>query len=311
MNRFFTLLLAASCLTTVGQVPDYVPTDGLVAWWGFSGNASDLSGNGNHLTIHNQVHFMDVNANRDGIYLDGSPSYLSCIPFVGIGTGASHTLAFWTAGEMSPGGRYALAEFNGNPQLAQSLHHGIRTEWPCNGGFLARMDFYNGGANSGCLVDTAWTHWTMVYDRSDQSRKIYQNGTLITDTIGPDYMSNLDAGVLVGAHNYEGEEPGRFNTGFLDDIGVWNRPLSALEISLLFETQIVYGCTDLSACNYNPSANIENGTCGSCEALASACGEGTMWDAELGKCIVANPFRLQLRRLRPTQRPPRPLECIR
>ena len=120
MNRFFTLLLAASCLTTVGQVPDYVPTDGLVAWWGFSGNASDLSGNGNHLTIHNQVHFMDVNANRDGIYLDGSPSYLSCIPFVGIGTGASHTLAFWTAGEMSPGGRYALAEFNGNPQLAQA-----------------------------------------------------------------------------------------------------------------------------------------------------------------------------------------------
>ena len=33
MNRFFTLLLAASCLTAVGQVPDYVPTDGLVAWY--------------------------------------------------------------------------------------------------------------------------------------------------------------------------------------------------------------------------------------------------------------------------------------
>ena len=32
MNRFFTLLLAASCLTAVGQVPDYVPTDGAVAW---------------------------------------------------------------------------------------------------------------------------------------------------------------------------------------------------------------------------------------------------------------------------------------
>ena len=32
MNRFFTLLLAASCLTAVGQVPDYVPTNGLEAW---------------------------------------------------------------------------------------------------------------------------------------------------------------------------------------------------------------------------------------------------------------------------------------
>jgi hypothetical protein len=35
MNRFFTLLFAAFCLTAVGQVPDYVPLDGLVAWYPF------------------------------------------------------------------------------------------------------------------------------------------------------------------------------------------------------------------------------------------------------------------------------------
>ena len=45
MNRFFTLLLAASCLTAVGQVPDYVPTDGLEAWYPLDGNADDASGN--------------------------------------------------------------------------------------------------------------------------------------------------------------------------------------------------------------------------------------------------------------------------
>ena len=37
MNRFFTLLLAASCLTAVGQVPDYLPTDGLLGYWAFDG----------------------------------------------------------------------------------------------------------------------------------------------------------------------------------------------------------------------------------------------------------------------------------
>ena len=42
MNRFFTLLLAASCLTAVGQVPDYVPTDGLIGWWPLNGDANDL-----------------------------------------------------------------------------------------------------------------------------------------------------------------------------------------------------------------------------------------------------------------------------
>ena len=38
MNRFFTLLLAASCLTAVGQVPDYVPADGLQVWCAFDGS---------------------------------------------------------------------------------------------------------------------------------------------------------------------------------------------------------------------------------------------------------------------------------
>ena len=44
MNRFFTLLLAASCLTAVGQVPDYVPTDGLVAWFPCDSSLLDLTG---------------------------------------------------------------------------------------------------------------------------------------------------------------------------------------------------------------------------------------------------------------------------
>ena len=48
MNRFFTLLLAASCLTAVGEVPDYVPTDGLLAWYPFNQNANDESGSDLH-----------------------------------------------------------------------------------------------------------------------------------------------------------------------------------------------------------------------------------------------------------------------
>ena len=48
MNRFFTLLLAASCLTAVGQVPDYVPTDGLVGWYALDGNGIDESIAANH-----------------------------------------------------------------------------------------------------------------------------------------------------------------------------------------------------------------------------------------------------------------------
>ena len=49
------------------------------------------------------------------------------------------------------------------------------------------------------------------------------------------------------------------------------------------------GCTDEQACNYDQTATMDDGTCASCEALATACGEGTVWDANTSTCIVANP----------------------
>ena len=46
------------------------------------------------------------------------------------------------------------------------------------------------------------------------------------------------------------------------------------------------GCTNSSACNYDENALDDDGSCqyGACHCL-----EGTVWSAELGGCIVANP----------------------
>jgi hypothetical protein len=37
---------------TFGQIPSYVPTNGLVGWWPFNGNANDESSSGNHGTVY-------------------------------------------------------------------------------------------------------------------------------------------------------------------------------------------------------------------------------------------------------------------
>ena len=53
MYRFILLLVVVlfTQFTMQAQVPSYVPTNGLVGWWGFNGNANDESGNGNHGTV--------------------------------------------------------------------------------------------------------------------------------------------------------------------------------------------------------------------------------------------------------------------
>jgi hypothetical protein len=39
-------------IISMAQVPSYIPTDSLIAWWPFTGNAIDSSGNGNNGTVN-------------------------------------------------------------------------------------------------------------------------------------------------------------------------------------------------------------------------------------------------------------------
>ena len=45
-----TAFAVGLCMTAnlMAQVPSYVPSNGLVGWWQFNGNANDESGNGNN-----------------------------------------------------------------------------------------------------------------------------------------------------------------------------------------------------------------------------------------------------------------------
>ena len=54
MKKLLLLTLAGFLVgfSAIAQVPNYVPTNGLVGWWPFTGNANDLSGNGNNGTVN-------------------------------------------------------------------------------------------------------------------------------------------------------------------------------------------------------------------------------------------------------------------
>ena len=47
-TKIFSIVLFLTLFTLVAQVPSYVPTNGLVAYYPFNGNANDVSSNGNN-----------------------------------------------------------------------------------------------------------------------------------------------------------------------------------------------------------------------------------------------------------------------
>ena len=71
-----------------------------------------------------------------------------------------------------------------------------------------------------------------------------------------------------------------YSTGDWDSAGV-----GLMRISL----GPIADCTDISSCNYNPQAEVDNGTCDySCCPGPGCCDVGMHWDWELGMCQITN-----------------------
>jgi hypothetical protein len=59
----FTIFIAATFNAVAQTIPSYVPTNGLVGYWPFNGNANDESGNGNNGTVNGATLTSDRNGN--------------------------------------------------------------------------------------------------------------------------------------------------------------------------------------------------------------------------------------------------------
>ena len=80
---YFLMILFIFCFTSKlysQSVPSYVPTNGLVGWWGFNGNAQDGSGNGNHGTVNGATLTTDRLGNLNKAYFfDGIDDFIEIL----------------------------------------------------------------------------------------------------------------------------------------------------------------------------------------------------------------------------------------
>ena len=75
---FLGLLFMGFIQLINAQVPTYVPTNGLVSYWGFNGNANDASGNAHNGTVNGATLTTDRFGNANSAYsFNGSTSYIS------------------------------------------------------------------------------------------------------------------------------------------------------------------------------------------------------------------------------------------
>jgi gliding motility-associated-like protein len=233
MKKIFLLACVLLNLSCFAQVPAYAPSSGIVAFWPFSGNANDVSGNGNNGTVNGATLTTDrFGAGSSAYYFSNTAApnaYIQAnVNTASINTSGAMTLSFWVyrVGNGYSGAR--LMEFGSCATCAGQIlvgwGNGLTTMTFRH--YLTATDFTT--YNFSGLADNTW--YNIVYTNDGTTAKYYLNGVLVNSVASPD-PAQLLGNVAFGRMNHPANDA--FN-GNLDDIGIWNRALTPCEISNLY-----------------------------------------------------------------------------
>jgi len=251
INGCESLMRASVSVTiTVPSGNEQIPTNGLVAYYPFNGNANDTSGNGSNGTVTAATLTSDRFGNSNTAYsFDGVNSYIDAVIPNIPKNNAARTISGWfkTNDTFSDPNKYDASIFNyGTLAKLQRLSLSVYSKGylqMISGASFSSDDFY---INNFDYANNDWYFFTLTYDGTKIS--IFVNGQLVVQkAVNLDTVGNI---FRIG-QRISGDNVKEGFKGTIDDIAIWNRVLTPEEISALY--------TPVNTTNYTliPDANFE------------------------------------------------------
>ncbi len=265
---------------TMAQVPNYVPTDGLVGWWPFNGNANDESGNGNNGAVNGATLSQDRFGNENSTYsFDGVSSKITVSSF-NLTLNNGYTFTAWVKpnslnyDDNNIVSLDAIA-FEGTNSSSFGLSAGL-----CNGN-INRLYFRHRNSSSilekiGCKIpENTWVHMVLTFNGSKIT--CYYNGIMydnlsITDFQNPEKILRIGYGISRNNNGF-------YFKGLIDDIGIWNRALTEKEVINLYNASICSNDLFITAQNNT----LQTGGNVTFTATTSDANASYIWQSDLGQ----------------------------
>jgi len=234
MKKIFTTVMLSAMLglSAIAQIP----TNGLVAYYPFNGNANDESGNGNNGTVHGATLTADRFGKSSSAYRFNSvnKNYIELNSTVGKFGTSDFTISLWYNISNTNALRYLICKRN---------TESYANFWEFHANEFALCQSSSSNSSTPTYVSSAiiplnqWNHQLVI--KTTDSVKIFLNGVLVSSkklTIAYDITNNNPAEIGAQVAPISGVV-GCYN-GLIDDIRLYNRALNQSEITALFNEGI-------------------------------------------------------------------------
>lgn len=233
------------------NIPSYLPNNGLVGWWPFTGNANDSSSNFNHGVVYGASLTTDRfgKANSAYNYNVANWRWASAGDYIYIPYNAAYNFKEFTVSA------WVKRTSNGSTISPQPLGILRRFQYGYNNpnGEAFTLDIGHGTSSAGANLTGAviqqsgspapfqyassvqtinlnvWTNVVMTY--KSKTINLYINGVNVASSYDPNITINTtgNSGISIGISDQANGHWNPFD-GAIDDIAIWNRALDTFEI---------------------------------------------------------------------------------
>lgn len=244
-------LLSISCSSNDDSNPNPVeptiPTNGLVAWYPFNGNANDLSGNNLNANVVGATLTTDRNNGVSKAYdFDVANASFGLqndevfVPYSSLMNVSNITVSVWLnprsyfwSGNSGDANSTIINRFQNGYSTPNGQAWGITFNETSVTGFINNSNGTGGSSavSNNALALNQWHHLVMTYNGSQI--KLYVNGALVSSQNHTGSMNIAgNSGISIGESN-QANGYWYHTNGKIDNVGIWNRELTLSEIQQL------------------------------------------------------------------------------
>ncbi|MBI4646853.1 MAG: T9SS type A sorting domain-containing protein [Bacteroidia bacterium] len=249
MKKIFLSFVLLSLIGLSGFAQ--IPTNGLVGYWPFNGNANDESGNSNNGTVNGATLTADMFGNANTAYsFDGTNDYIKVSNSSSLNIQNSISLVAWiktddphTSTENNAAHIVGKHFTNYSRQYSLAAEENV-TGTTCSIGNNYCFEIFNTSNVAYCnsdgveyFYDNLWHLLVGTYDNATGKQKFYIDGVLRdSSTVGNINLQQSTVPLGIGCYwdNSSGTIQRGFFHGVIDEVCIYNRALTDNEISTIY-----------------------------------------------------------------------------